>query len=91
MDRCSARVSDGWRDHQCSRIAKIKQEDKWYCGTHNPVRIKEKRESKLEKWSKEQAVRQSDWDRVKAMRQYFDGVSTERIQRLIVMGIKYAD
>lgn len=49
--KCSERVFEGFHSHQCSKSGKIERDGKWYCGTHDPVRIKEKREERDRKWS----------------------------------------
>ena len=49
--KCSERISGGFHSYQCSKSGKIERDGRWYCGTHDPVRIKEKREESARKWS----------------------------------------
>ena len=46
--------------HQCSKSGKIERDGKWYCGTHDPVRIKEKREERGRKWSERFRAQRED-------------------------------
>jgi len=48
--KCSKRISGGFHSYQCSKSGKIERDGRWYCGTHDPVRIKEKREESARKW-----------------------------------------
>ena len=49
--KCSERISGRFHSYQCSKSGKIERDGRWYCGTHDPVRIKEKREERDRKWS----------------------------------------
>ena len=49
--KCSERISGRFHSYQCSKSGKIERDGRWYCGTHDPVRIKEKREESTRKWS----------------------------------------
>jgi uncharacterized Zn finger protein (UPF0148 family) len=42
---CCTRVGD-WLGHACGKNAKYERDGKWYCGMHDPVAIKTKREAK---------------------------------------------
>ena len=50
-----------YRTHPCHNGAKIQRDGKWYCGTHDPVAIKEKRDKKNAehnaKWEADQKLR----------------------------------
>lgn len=51
--RCEGKI---WREHhhvQCSHEAKVNRDGKDYCGTHDPVRRKEKEAARNAKWDAE--------------------------------------
>jgi hypothetical protein len=57
-EQCSEKVypNDRWgafHPHQCSRKGSIKRDGKFYCKTHDPVAIKQKRAAQDAKWKKE--------------------------------------
>jgi len=48
---CASVYSGGYgMVHACGKNAKHERGSKWYCGTHDPVRIKEKRDAKHAEW-----------------------------------------
>lgn len=52
---CSKRV---WNDEsydyfQCSFKGKVERDGKWYCGTHDPEAVVERRKKRGEKWAAE--------------------------------------
>ena len=49
--RCSEMIYGRGYRHQCSKSGKIERDGRWYCGTHDPVRIKEKQQERDRKWS----------------------------------------
>lgn len=43
-EKCSAHThGDVWRDYPCSKNAKVERDGKWYCGTHDPVKVAERK------------------------------------------------
>lgn len=44
--KCSERISGGFHSYQCPKSGKIERDGRWYCGTHDPVRIKEKQQER---------------------------------------------
>lgn len=56
--RCTTRVYAGsFSGHPCSKPAKVERAGKWYCGTHDPVRVAEKRAAQATKWDAEADAR----------------------------------
>lgn len=45
---------------QCSKNAKVEREGKWYCGTHDPVAVKQKREARDLEWREKYAAERSE-------------------------------
>lgn len=37
--------------YRCNKRASYERDGKWYCGTHDPVRVKAKREERDAKWN----------------------------------------
>ena len=54
VKRCCADVYDinGWHSHKCDRKASIERNGKFYCKTHDPVAINEKKAKKYEEFNK---------------------------------------
>lgn len=47
---CCARVNVSWpyKGDPCGKSAKVERDGKWYCGTHGPVRVEERRKARRE-------------------------------------------
>lgn len=58
--RCCEMIYRQSYRHQCPKSGKIERDGKWYCGTHDPVRIKEKREERDRKWSERFRAQRED-------------------------------
>lgn len=39
--------------YHCPKTGKVERDGKWYCGTHDPVKIKERQEKRNAKWEAE--------------------------------------
>ena len=49
--RCMEYVYTGrLTDYRCTRNATVERDDMLYCKTHDPVRVKERRQARNEKW-----------------------------------------
>lgn len=65
--RCATRVYAGsFSGHPCSKPGKVERGGKWYCGTHDPVRLHEKRAARAAKWDAEWAAKDAARDASKA-------------------------
>lgn len=42
--KCCASISSGFGSYRCNNPGKVERNGKLYCGTHDPVRLKEKRD-----------------------------------------------
>jgi len=47
-----------FHSHPCQSKAKVEREGKWYCGTHDPVKIKARKDAQCAKWKAESDARQ---------------------------------
>ncbi len=58
--KCSEIVwpAGAFRGHQCHNSAKVERDGKWFCGTHDPVAVIEKRDKKNAEFRAEVAARQ---------------------------------
>jgi len=67
LGQCKGRVWEGsiYRDRQCENKASVTRNGVPFCGTHDPVRVKEKTEARDKKWSQAWAERQRGWDKQK--------------------------
>lgn len=52
--KCQERVygANAFHSHQCGNTAKVERDGRWYCGTHDPVRLREKQAERNAKWEK---------------------------------------
>lgn len=51
--RCVERVPDGGRSvslHACLRVGTIQRDGEWYCGQHDPEKVKTKRAARDQAW-----------------------------------------
>ncbi len=72
--RCSATVyGGGFRSPPCSNPGKVERDGKWYCGTHDPVRVEKKRKERDKQWN-------AEWDK-KAARQEENRAKRTEIER----------
>ncbi len=55
---CCVKVGRGFGFYTCSKTAKYEHLGKWYCKTHHPPTVWEKREARNAEWNKEFAARQ---------------------------------
>lgn len=57
--KCCARIysSGAFSGHICGKKAKVERDGKNYCGTHDPVRLKQIRAANTEKFNAEYAAR----------------------------------
>ena len=56
--KCCVKVGRGFGFYTCSKTAKYEHLGKWYCKTHHPPTVWEKREARNAEWNKEFAARQ---------------------------------
>lgn len=47
------RGSFSWSGHACPHRAKVERDGKWYCGTHDPVAAKARRDKKHAEWDEQ--------------------------------------
>jgi hypothetical protein len=74
--RCQASLP-GWRGYhtkQCGKRAKVERDSKFYCGTHDPVALKARRE-------KQSAAERLKLDRIRAAQDEADRLNKERARR----------
>lgn len=73
LHTCCAMVRAGTWDRQslCGRSAKFETDGKWYCGTHDPTRVKEKRASRDAEYDKKW---KAERDRARFVRACEDGI-----------------
>lgn len=55
LHKCCGRIYGGsYRGHPCGNTGKFEHDGKWYCGTHDPVRL-------AAKYDKAEAEREAKW------------------------------
>lgn len=95
---CCARVSSGrgFFSSSCTKKASVERDGQSYCGTHDPVKVKERQEKRNKKWeelySAENKIRKYKDDMeafrdecVKAVRSIAEGNATPKITCLSVL------
>jgi len=65
----------------------MQRDSKWYCKQHDPVDKRKRDDERRAKDRAERDERKEKWRRDKAMRQFCDGVSTGKLERLGVCGL----
>ncbi len=53
LHKCCAKTGNGYFGSPCIKSAKYERDGKWYCGTHDPVAIKAKRDARNSEWKRE--------------------------------------
>lgn len=54
--KCCVKIFKDWHNKPCGKNGKFEREGKHYCGTHDPVKAKEKNEARSKKWEAEWAA-----------------------------------
>ena len=47
---CCAEVGSGFMYFPCGKTAKVERDNKWYCGTHDPVAVRERQVKRNTEW-----------------------------------------
>ena len=55
-EKCAGKIWNGWNNVNCHRRGKVKRDGEWFCGIHDPVKVKERRAAKDAKFSAKSAV-----------------------------------
>lgn len=63
---CSATVQQGFHSYGCSNLAKIERGGRWYCGTHDPVAVKAKRDARNARFMRELDARVAEREQAAA-------------------------
>ena len=71
LGQCNGRVwhPGRFRSSPCQCRGSVARDGVPYCGTHDPVRIKERTEARNKKWDEKWAERQRGWDKAKRVRE----------------------
>lgn len=73
--QCAKTVfSDRFGGRPCENNGKIERGNKWYCGTHDPIKVKERRAAQSAKW-------EAQWKRDREVREAHQREEDERDRR----------
>ena len=86
MEKCCYRIfgSDRWTRHSCKRNGSVQRNGRYYCKTHDPVRVVEKHRKREEKWNAEYITLKEKSERIRVMLIACEGVSTEILKTIKV-------
>ncbi len=70
------RRSPGWYI-PCFKTAKYERDGNWYCGIHDPLKVKEREEKRAVKWLTKQANEQTKYRLKNAMEHFCEGLTIE--------------
>ena len=48
--RCEERIYENFYSSQCQKTAKVERNGKWYCGIHDPEKVKARQDARQKKW-----------------------------------------
>lgn len=48
---------------KCKNNATVERDGKWYCGTHDPVKVAKRNSDRAAKWKRESEIRQARWNK----------------------------
>lgn len=70
----SVRYPGNWpRYHACTKPAKVEREGRWFCGVHDPDRVKCATDARSLKWERERATERLLHASVAALREIANG------------------
>jgi hypothetical protein len=78
---CCANRFNGYRRYICGKTAKAERDGKWYCGIHDPVRLKAIRDKTYARYRAESEAQDKAWRRQIAEAKACEGVETELLTR----------
>ena len=82
-EKCCEHMWYGFYNHVCGKPAKIEHENKFYCGIHNPVRLKEKYDKRNKEYERQSKIRSERWHREKLMHQILGSKTTKELELII--------
>ena len=62
-EKCSKRIHKGWSAYTCSKNAKVERDGRLYCGTHDPIKVAERRVKQKAKWDEKWAAQKKASER----------------------------
>ncbi len=82
--KCCKRVYSGTRidfgGHHCTKNATIERDGSWYCGIHDPVKVKERQEKADAEYRRKRAINNEKYRRLNAERHYCSKLTTEYLE-----------
>lgn len=70
--RCCASVWSGFMDTACGRKASVCRNGVWYCGSHDPVKVAERRAKRDAKMAEERKARDAAFEAARKEKAYRD-------------------
>ncbi len=61
IKKCEEMMFGNWRSYQCQNKAKMEHKGKHFCGTHDPVKRKERQDARDKKYDEESAKSRKDY------------------------------
>ena len=65
---------------KCGKNAKVERNGKWYCGIHDPIKIKERDDNKMVEYKERVQIRKNERRRQTAEHNYCKNLSTEYLE-----------
>lgn len=81
--KCEKMVFSDYRHCPCRNNASVEREGKWYCGIHDPEKIKKKREEQDKRWEEKYKERSEYFNRRAAEKYYCKNLDTKYLENHI--------
>lgn len=65
---------------RCPNNAKYEQDGKWYCGTHDPVRVKQRQDKRDAASREKQACKDAIWERRGLEREFCENMTDDELK-----------
>ena len=79
------------RPRPCQSAAKVEREGRWFCGTHDPEKVKARRGAERARWAMEARVSQALWNVQRIERQILAAVRAGIPGTVLVSELALAD
>lgn len=78
--QCSGKVWHDLHYYPCSINATVERDGKWYCGIHDPVKVKEREEKTDAEYRYRREIADEKYRRVNAERHYCSKMTTDYLE-----------
>lgn len=92
-EKCAAAVyyPGSWRSARCNKPGKFEEDGKWYCGIHNPAKIRARKAANQAKWDGEWNRKVIGWRLEEALKAIGRAALTGPVPEALIEAARKAD